>query len=150
PRISGDPVSPLEKIPAAHPGYQTQVQSWISIQTGVPLDDEQAAELQKAVAVALADTRAADDDYDNLKMAATRAAEALRSESPESAQRVILAALFVELMPDDYIVFLSCLVIISAALLDGESLSDAARQTTLRVMRSRPARAHAVTVLGYE
>src|SRR5699024_11120179 len=88
PPISGDPVSQLEKIPAAPPGYQTQVQSWISIQTGVPLDDEQAAELQKAVAVALADTRAADDDYDNLKMAATRAAEAPRSESPESAQGV--------------------------------------------------------------
>ncbi|HIW47542.1 MAG TPA: NAD-glutamate dehydrogenase [Candidatus Yaniella excrementigallinarum] len=150
PRISGDPVSPLEKIPAAPPGYQTQVQSWISIQTGVPLDDEQAAELQKAVAVALADTRAADDDYDNLKMAATRAAEALRSESPESAQGVEQAAQLLEWMRDDNFVFLGYREYNLATNRDGEQFLDADRETGLGVMRDRPSRAQPLTELGQQ
>src|SRR5699024_9649777 len=67
PRISGDPVMPLEQIPEAPEGHHAELQSWISIQTGVPLDAAQAETLEAAVAAALEDTRDANQDFELLK-----------------------------------------------------------------------------------
>ncbi|NWN89712.1 MAG: NAD-glutamate dehydrogenase [Micrococcaceae bacterium] len=150
PRISGDPAMPLEQIPAAPDGYRAELQSWISIQTGVPLDDEQIAELESAVSGALADARAADNDFELLKEAATHTADALRSESPESTRGAEHAAQLLEWMRDDNFVFLGYREYELATTADGEQFLDANRDTGLGVMRDRSSTARALTALGQQ
>src|SRR5699024_8358330 len=58
PRISGDRVMPLEQIPPSPKGYHAELQSWISIQTGIPLQPEQAELLVTAIEASLSDVRA--------------------------------------------------------------------------------------------
>lgn len=106
PRISGDPAMPLEQIPESPEGYHAELQSWISIQTAIPLDADQAAQLEQAVYASLEDARSAHDDFGLLKDAATQAAEALRTESPDTARGVEQAAELLEWMRDDNFVFL--------------------------------------------
>src|SRR5699024_512214 len=55
PRISGDQAMPLEQIPASPPGHHAEMQSWISIQTGVSLEHDQVDTLIEALYAALAD-----------------------------------------------------------------------------------------------
>lgn len=150
PRISGDPVMPLEQIPAAPEGQHADIQSWISIQTGVPLDAEQAQELEAAVGAALTDTRAANHDFDLLKEAATSTAQAVRVEAPATAKGVEPAAELLEWMADDNFVFLGYREYELATNDDGEQYLDANRETGLGVMRDRPSRAQPLTELGQQ
>lgn len=106
PRISGDPATPLEQIPSSPEGYHAELQSWISIQTGIPLNAEQAARVEEAVENALSDARTAHADYDELKIAALMTARALREGSPHSARGVEPSARLLEWMHDDNFVFL--------------------------------------------
>src|SRR5699024_3574888 len=86
--------------------YHAELRSWISIQTGISLQPEQAEFLVAAIEASLSDVRAANSDYDELKRAATYTAEALRSEGPDWAQDVESAARLLEWMRDDNFVFL--------------------------------------------
>lgn len=150
PRLSGDPVMPLEQIPAAPEGHHAELQSWISIQTGAPLDEEQVEALEEALAAALADTHAANKDFELLKDAATRTAETLRKHTPETAKGVEPAAELLEWMRDDNFVFLGYREYELATNSKGYQYLDANRQTGLGVMRDRPSTAQALTELGQQ
>ncbi len=148
PRISGDRAMPLEQLPASPAGHHAELQSWISIQTGVPLDPEQAETLIEAVSVVLADARAAHRDYDNLRDAATRTAEALRNESPDWARGIEPAAQLLEWMRDENFVFLGYREYELATNSQGQQYLAANQDTGLGVMRDRESRAQPLTALG--
>lgn len=150
PRISGDPVMPLEQIPEAPQGYHAELQSWISIQTGVPLTTEQTETLEAAIAAALADTRAANDDFELLKEAAANMADALRNEAPAGARGVEPAAQLLEWMHDDNFVFLGYREYALATNQAGDQYLDADRSTGLGILRDRPSRAQPLTELGQQ
>lgn len=150
PRLSGDPATPLERIPASPEGYHAELQSWISIQTAIPLEADQAEELQEAVYAALADVRAANDDYGELKDAATRAANALRQESPDTAQGADQAARLLEWMRDDNFVFLGYREYVLATNEQGKQYLDAKPGTGLGILRDRESRKAPLTNLGQE
>lgn len=148
PRISGDQAMPLEQIPASPPGHHAEMQSWISIQTGVSLEHDQVDTLIEALYAALADARAANHDFDELKKAATRTADALRTESPETAQAVEPAAKLLEWMRDDNFVFLGYREYDLATNDQGQQYLAAKLDTGLGVMRAAESTALPLTALG--
>ena len=150
PRISGDPVMPLEQIPPSPAGFHAELQSWISIQTAIPLDADQAAQLEKAVYASLADARAADADFNHLKQAATRTAEALRRESPESAKGVDQAARLLEWMRDDNFVFLGYREYELATNEHGEQYLEAKADTGLGILWGHESSHQPLTQLGQQ
>ena len=150
PRISGDQVMPLEQLPPAPQGYRAELQSWISIQTGMPLQPDQAEALVEAVEASLADVRAANRDFDALKQAATDAAEALRTEGPESAQDIEAAARLLEWMRDDNFVFLGYREYDLATNEQGQEYLAAHMGTGLGIMRDQESTAQPLTVLGQQ
>ncbi|GAA4474249.1 NAD-glutamate dehydrogenase [Enteractinococcus fodinae] len=150
PRISGDPAVPLEQIPASPEGYHAELQSWISIQTAIPLEPDQAEQLEQAVYASLADARAAHDDFGLLKDAATQAAEALRTESPDTARGVEQAAQLLEWMRDDNFVFLGYREYELATNERGEHYLDARPDTGLGVLREQESRKQPLTNLGQQ
>lgn len=150
PRLSGDAVMPLEHIPAAPEGQHAELQSWISIQTGVPLEADQAANLEAAVEAALADVRSANEDFELLKEAATQTAEALRAEAPPTARGVEPAAELLEWMHADNFVFLGYREYDLATNGDGKQYLDANRETGLGVLREQTSTARPLTELGQQ
>ncbi|NLZ97812.1 MAG: NAD-glutamate dehydrogenase, partial [Micrococcus sp.] len=150
PRLSGDAVMPLEHIPAAPEGQHAELQSWISIQTGVPLESDQAANLEAAVEAALADVRSANEDFELLKKAATQTAEALRAEAPPTARGVEPAAELLEWMHADNFVFLGYREYDLATNGDGKQYLDANRETGLGVLREQTSTARPLTELGQQ
>lgn len=150
PRISGDPAMPLEQIPESPEGYHAELQSWISIQTAIPLEPEQAEQLEQAVYASLEDARAAHDDFGLLKEAATQAAEALRTESPHTARGVEQAAELLEWMRDDNFVFLGYREYELATNDQGKHYLDAKLDTGLGVLRQQESRKQPLTDLGQE
>jgi len=148
PRLSGDRVMPLEQIPPSPEGYHAELQSWISIQTGVPLQPEQAKKLVDNVYIALADARAANRDYEDLKRAATHTAEALRTESPDWARGIEPAARLLEWMRDDNFVFLGYREYELATNPEGQRYLAANPETGLGIMRDQQSTAQPLTALG--
>jgi glutamate dehydrogenase len=150
PRISGDQATPLEQVPESPDGHHSQVQSWISIQTAVPLDGAQAERIEQAVYASLADARAAHEDFGLLKDAADQAADALRNESPDSARGVEQAAQLLEWMRDDNFVFLGYREYDLATNERGEQYLDAKPETGLGVLREQTSREQPLTELGQQ
>jgi glutamate dehydrogenase len=148
PRISGDPATPLEQIPKARDGHHAELQSWISIQTAIPLDADEADRLEQAVYASLADARAAHDDFEALRAAATQTAEALRTETPDSARGTEQAAQLLEWMHDDHFVFLGYREYELATNDEGEQYLDAVPETGLGILRDQESRKQPLTNLG--
>lgn len=150
PRISGDRVMPLEQIPPSPEGYHAELQSWISIQTGIPLQPEQAELLVAAIEASLSDVRAANTDYEELKHAATNAAQALRTEGPDWAQDIEPAARLLEWMRDDNFVFLGYREYELATNEHGQQYLAANMETGLGIMRDQTSTAQPLTALGQQ
>ena len=148
PRISGDPATPIEQLPDARKGHHAEIQSWISIQTAIPLDTDQAEHLEQAVYASLADARAAHEDFGSLQDAATSAAEALRTQTPDNVHGAEQAAQLLEWMRDEHFVFLGYREYELATNSDGEQYLDAKTETGLGVLRDRKSRQQPLTNLG--
>ena len=150
PRISGDRVMPLEQIPPSPKGYHAELQSWISIQTGIPLQPEQAELLVTAIEASLSDVRAANSDYEELKHAATNTAQALRTEGPNWVQDIEPAARLLEWMRDDNFVFLGYREYQLATNEHGQQYLAANMETGLGIMRDQASTAQPLTALGQQ
>ncbi|MGW9551190.1 NAD-glutamate dehydrogenase [Citricoccus zhacaiensis] len=104
---SGDTTAALADLGplVAGDGARAGVESWIGVQTVGPLDDEEAARLEKGLGQALADVRAAIADADRMRAAAFTAARTLTHDAPANVQGVRESSELLNWMEDGHFTF---------------------------------------------